>query len=89
MFRKDSLCPHCGAEVRTYFENTEPDDWTITQAHKHGPDMACRDGCEEWSELKDYPFLCEHCMGTILMDCTYIQPCNQNGYVLEMIWSKP
>jgi hypothetical protein len=85
--RIDEACPYCGARPLNYFENLEPEDWTILEPRKHADDVACQRGCEELSQA-EFEFDCEHCRAAIQATCVYAQPCDSNGYVLEMTWRK-
>lgn len=98
MNRKDELCPHCGEKSEEYFLFLEGEDdldsievlkdWTHPAGNYQEEGWACLEGCERWTEQK-WTFTCEHCGEEISAEMTYVEPCNQNPYVVEMIWSKP
>lgn len=90
--RKDTICPHCGKKSGNYFEEIFSDDdldslevlkdWTHPTEH-----YACKDGCERWTRQKWF-FCCEHCGEGIDAEMIYVEPCDQNPYVVEMVWAK-
>src|SRR5687767_4467179 len=97
MNRIDAVCPHCQEEPGNYFQELlSPEDYdsqTIIKDYDHPAwdseeGYSCLKGCEQWTE-ETFSFLCEHCMGEIEVKCTYVQPCDANGYVVEMIWTVP
>lgn len=92
MNRKDELCPHCGEKSEEYFLQIESEDdldslevlkdWTHPTEH-----YACKDGCERWTR-QTWAFWCEHCGEEIAAEMVYVEPCDSNPYVVEMIWRK-
>lgn len=99
--RQDELCPHCGKESEEYFLQLESDDdldslealkdWTHPTSYQDrdgdGDYWACRNGCERWTRQK-WTFTCEHCGEEIAAEMIYVEPCDGNPYVVEMIWEK-
>ena len=86
-----TTCPHCGAEVDNYFEDTTPDEWTITTPFpndcakiKYGDDFECTKKSHTQYSYAEYEIYCPECDNPIWFTCHYAQPCNANGYVTDM-----
>lgn len=86
----ETNCPYCGAEVDYYFEETEPEDWTVTVPFPEHCGRAVNEGweCGDRSHTEfttaEYEIQCRECDEMFMFSCTYAQPCNANGYVIEM-----
>lgn len=80
-------CTFCEAGIDP-FENIEPDEWTIVTPLEHDDSYECERGCEEVSKINT-EIVCAACGEEVNMICTYVQPCNANGYPLTVDLKKP